>query len=106
MNKPELIARIAEIAQFTKVDTKLFLESFFIAIEEALGEGCDKIRLGSLGTLKVVDRQERQIRNVRTKEMQTVPAHRTVIFTASDNLKELVNEGDEPDDLDPVDGNE
>lgn len=91
MNKPEQIKAIAEKMQTTQKDAQNFIECYHEMLIEFFEAGGESIRLGNLGTLKVVERAERRYQNIQTKEAAIAPAHFTVTFSPSPSLKEAVN---------------
>lgn len=61
-------------------------------IKEALAKG-EEVTLRGFGTLSVVQREERNAVHFATKEPIVVPAHRSVKFRISKELKEQLNNG-------------
>lgn len=62
-------------------------------IKETLAKG-EEITLRGFGTLSVVDVKERPAVHFKTKEQIIVPAHRSVKFRLSKELKEMLNNGE------------
>ena len=91
MNKPEQIKAISAKMQITQKDAQDFIECYHEMLIEFFEDGGNNIRLGNLGTLKVVERAERRYQNIQTKETAIAPAHFTVTFTPSPSLKGAVN---------------
>lgn len=90
MNKTELIAKIAENADLTKVEAARALKSFEAAITESMKNG-DKISIVGFGSFETATRAARTGRNPQTgKEIQiaetTVPK-----FKAGKTLRDSVN---------------
>jgi len=90
-----------ELAKELAVSEKLCLSTAFKAVDgiirvikEALGKG-EEVTLRGFGTLSVVKREERNAVHFKTKEPIVVPAHRSVKFKLSKELKELLNDGTE-----------
>ena len=90
MNKEELITAIAAQTNFSKVDSKKFLDSYTDVVTSALKSG-DTIQLIGFCGLSVVDRPARIGRNPRTGEELTIAASKVVKFVAGKQLKEAVN---------------
>jgi DNA-binding protein HU-beta len=90
MNKEELVAAIAEITEFSKADSKRFLEAFTEATTRALTDG-ETLQLVGFATFSVGDRAERKGRNPQTGKEITIPASKVVKFSAGKQLKEAVN---------------
>ena len=63
---------------------------FYLIGHELLSGGT--VSIDRFGTFKVVDRAERSGRNPRTGEEITIPAHKSVTFSAYKPLKAAVNE--------------
>lgn len=91
MNKSELIAKIAEKSQLTKVDSTKALDALLETVEETLVAG-DKVQLVGFGTFEVRDRKAREGRNPRNPEEKIhIPASKAPVFKAGKTLKEAVN---------------
>lgn len=91
MNKSELIAKIAEKSQLTKVDSTKALDALLETVEETLIAG-DKVQLVGFGTFEVRDRKAREGRNPRNPEEKIhIPASKAPVFKAGKTLKEAVN---------------
>lgn len=91
MNKSELIAKIAEKSELTKVDSTKALDALLETVEEALVAG-DKVQLVGFGTFEVRDRKAREGRNPRNPEEKIhIPASKAPVFKAGKTLKEIVN---------------
>ena len=91
MNKADLVARIAEKANFTKKDSEVALNAVIETIEEALEKG-DKVQLIGFGTFEVRERAARKGRNPRNpEEVMDIPASKAPVFKAGKSLKDIVN---------------
>lgn len=91
MNKEELIAAIAEKANFTKIDVKKFLEAYVDTITEALKVE-DVVQLIGFGSFSVKKKGARKGRNPRTGEEINIPASKRITFLAGKQLKDTVNQ--------------
>ena len=89
MNKPELIAALAEKAGLNKRDAEKALNAFTDVVTDTLIKG-DKVQLVGFGSFEVKDRAARTARNPRTGDELTVPASKAPIFKAGKALKEAV----------------
>ena len=89
MNKSELVARIAELANLSKVDAKKALDGAMVAVKESLKKG-DKVQLVGFGTLAVKKQPARQGINPATKQAIKIPAKKVVKFKAGAELAEAV----------------
>ncbi len=89
MNKPELIAAVAENAGVTKKDAERVINATVDAITKALANG-EKVQLSGFGVFEAKNREARVGRNPHTKEAIEIPATRVPVFKASKNLKDVV----------------
>ena len=89
MNKTELVAAMAEKAEFSKKDAEKALTAFTNIIADTLVDG-DKVAITGFGTFEVVERAERQGRNPATGEAMTIAASKSPKFKASKALKDAV----------------
>jgi DNA-binding protein HU-beta len=90
MNKPELIAAVAEKSGLTKKDAERVINATFEAITASLEQG-NKVQISGFGIFEVKAREARVGRNPRTKEEIQIPASRQPAFKASKALKETVS---------------
>ena len=89
VNKGELIDKVANEIDHTKVETKIIVECIFKNITDCLTEG-DAVRLVGFGTFGTRKRAAREARNPRTGEKISVPAMSVPFFKAGKELKEKV----------------
>jgi len=89
MNKSELVARIADLAELSKKDAEAALNSTVVAIEEALVQG-EKVVLTGFGTFIVKERKARKGHDPRTGAEIHIPAMKAPTFKAGKVLKEKV----------------
>ena len=90
MNKAELVAKIAEGAEITKVSADLALNVTIEAIIKAVTKG-DKVQLVGFGTFGSGKRAARTGRNPATGAAIKIAASKTVKFTAGKAFKDAVN---------------
>ena len=88
MNKAELVAKIAEGAELTKVQAEKALNSFIAATTAAL-KANDKITLVGFGTFSAVTRAARTGRNPQTGKPLKIAAKTNGKFTPGKALKDL-----------------
>ncbi|NTV48670.1 MAG: HU family DNA-binding protein [Geobacteraceae bacterium] len=88
MNKSELVAKIAEGAELTKIQAEKALNSFMAATTTALKAG-DKIALVGFGTFSAVTRAARTGRNPQTGKEMKIAAKTNGKFTPGKALKDL-----------------
>ena len=87
MNKSELVASVAEVAELTKKD----VNAVFASVQKALVED-DKVQIIGFGTFEVRTRAARKGRNPQTGETIEIPASKNPVFKAGKALKEAVNQ--------------
>lgn len=91
MNKSELLAKMAEKSNLTKVESERALNAFIETVTEALTEG-EKVQLVGFGTFESRARKAREGRNPRDPEQVIqIPASNAPVFKAGKSLKEAVN---------------
>jgi DNA-binding protein HU-beta len=90
MNKSDLIAAIAELANLTKADAGRALDGLTKTIESTLKAG-DTVALVGFGTFEIKERAERIGRNPKTGAAITIAAAKIPSFKAGKNLKDAVN---------------
>ena len=90
MNKTELIDRISENADLSKVAAGRALEATLAAITESLSKG-DAVALVGFGTFAVSKRAERTGRNPRTGAAIKIKAAKVPKFRPGKGLKDAVN---------------
>lgn len=89
MNKPELINQIAGSADISKKEAGDALQSFMMAVTDAMNKG-DKLTLVGFGTFSVSKRAARDGRNPQTGKAIKIPAKNVVKFKAGKQLDEAV----------------
>jgi DNA-binding protein HU-beta len=90
MTKEELIAKIAEDADTTKVQAKAALESFIGSVKSSLKKG-GKLTLVGFGTFSVTQRKARTGRNPQTGAAIEIKARKAAKFKASKDLNSILN---------------
>ena len=90
MNKTELIAAVAEKAEFSKKDAEKAVKAFTYVIAEELVKG-EKIQIVGFGTFEVAERAAREGRNPKSGEAMTIAASKMPKFKAGKALKDMVN---------------
>ncbi|TCS84133.1 HU family DNA-binding protein [Tepidibacillus fermentans] len=89
MNKTELIAKVAEMAELTKKDATKAVDAIFETISEALKEG-DKVQIIGFGNFEVRERSARKGRNPQTGEEIEIAASKVPAFKPGKALKDVV----------------
>ena len=90
MNKTEVIAAVAEKAEFSKKDAEKAVKAFTDAVAEELAKG-GKVQLVGFGNFEVSERPAREGRNPRTGETMTIAASKTPKFKPGKALKDEIN---------------
>lgn len=91
MTKNDLIKEVAVSERLHLSTAFKAVDAIIRVIKEALAKG-DEVTLRGFGTLSVVQREERSAVHFKTKEPIVVPAHRSVKFKISKELKDLLND--------------
>ena len=90
MTNADLVDEVAKIANLTKKETELIVNTIFDNISGALAQG-DKVELRGFGSFRVRKRNPRKGRNPKTGSSVSVPQKRVPFFKVGKRLKELVN---------------
>ena len=90
MTKVELARKVSEAKGITIKEATVDVDLIIGLIEAELVEGND-VALHGFGTLKTVERKERECLNPQTKAKMIVPAKKTVTFKIAKGLKDKVN---------------
>ena len=81
MTKADLIDEVSKLAELTRKDSEVIVETIFDSI------------VRSLGSFRTRQRKPRVGRNPKTGERVEVPAKKIPFFKPSKELKDLVNTG-------------
>ena len=90
MNKAELIAEMADLADMTKTDAGKALDAFIDTVSAALARQ-EQVALVGFGTFSVKERAARTGRNPATGAEIQIAACKTPHFAAGKALKQNVN---------------
>jgi len=90
MNKNELVAAIADLADLSKAKATEALDAFTTIVAKTLASG-GEIRLVGFGTFEVANRKATEGRNPRTGATIKIAASKQPKFRAGKQLKEQVN---------------
>ena len=90
MTKVELARKVSEAKGITIKEATADVDLIIGLIEAELVDGND-VALHGFGTLKTVERAERECLNPQTKQKMIVPAKKTVTFKVAKGLKDKVN---------------
>ena len=92
MTKADLIEEISSIADLTRKDSEVIIETIFESVVRSLRAG-DKIEIRGFGSFRTRKRKARTGRNPKTGAKVEVPAKSIPYFKPSKELKDLVNAG-------------
>ena len=92
MTKADLIDEVSQLAELTRKDSEVIVETIFDSIVRSLRVG-DKIEIRGFGSFRTRQRKPRVGRNPKTGERVEVPAKKIPFFKPSKELKDLVNTG-------------
>ena len=92
MTKADLIDEVSRLAELTRKDSEVIVETIFDSIVRSLRTG-DKIEIRGFGSFRTRQRQPRVGRNPKTGDRVEVPAKKIPFFKPSKELKDLVNVG-------------
>jgi integration host factor subunit beta len=90
MTKADLIDEISRLAELTRKDSEVIVETIFDSVVRSLRAG-DKIEIRGFGSFRTRQRKPRVGRNPKTGERVEVPAKKIPFFKPSKELKDLVN---------------
>jgi integration host factor subunit beta len=93
MTKADLIEQVAQLAEVTRKDGEVIVETIFDSIVKSLRAG-DKIEIRGFGSFRTRQRKPRTGRNPKTGAKVEVPAKKIPYFKPSKELKDLVNTGE------------
>ena len=87
--KADFIKKLAKDHNMTQVEAGQIIDDFVGIIHDQVLAGND-VRLVGFGTFKLVHRNERHARNIRTGEPLDIPAHDVPAFKPSTAFKDEV----------------
>ena len=90
MTKADLLDEISRLAEVTRKDSEVIVETIFDSIVRSLRAG-DKIEIRGFGSFRTRQRKPRIGRNPKTGDRVEVPAKKIPFFKPSKELKDLVN---------------
>ncbi len=90
MNKQDLVSKVADKADISKIKAAAAVDAVIDAIKASLKKG-DDVRLVGFGTFSVSKRAATTGRNPRTGEPIKISASKQPKFKAGKELKEAVN---------------
>src|SRR5689334_24999048 len=90
MTKADLIEEVSRLADVTRRDSEVIVETIFDSIVRSLRAG-DKIEIRGFGSFRTRQRNPRVGRNPKTGDRVEVPAKKIPFFKPSKELKDIVN---------------
>src|SRR6201993_1985131 len=93
MTKADLIDEVSRLAELTRKDSEVIVETIFDSIVRSLRVG-DKIEIRGFAGFRTRQRKPRVGRNPKTGDRVDVPAKKIPFFKPSKELKDLVNHGE------------
>ena len=88
MTKADLIDEVSRLAELTRKDSEVIVETIFDSIVRSLRVG-DKIEIRGFGSFRTRQRKPRVGRNPKTGDRVEVPAKKIPFFKPSKELKDL-----------------
>jgi len=95
MTKADLVEEGGRVSNVSKKHAEIIVNTVFSSIVDALHRE-DKIELRGFGSFRVRRRRSRQGRNPKTGDQVEVPEKRIPYFKPGKELKDLINDEDEP----------
>src|SRR5215475_5374388 len=93
MTKADLIDEVSRLAELTRKDSEVIVETIFDSVVRSLRAG-DKIEIRGFGSFRTRQRRPRVGRNPKTGERVEVPAKKIPFFKPSKELKDVINHGE------------
>src|SRR5437667_10942812 len=90
MTKAELIDEVSRLAELTRKDSEVIVETIFDSVVRSPRAG-DKIEIRGFGSFRTRQRKPSVGRNPKTGDRVEVPAKKIPFFKLSKELKHLVN---------------
>src|SRR5260221_4914755 len=92
MTKADLIEEVSRLAELTRKDSEIIVETIFDSVVRSLRSG-DKIEIRGFGSFRTRQRKPRVGRNPKTDARVDVPAKKIPYFKPSKELKDVINHG-------------
>ena len=92
MTKADLIDEVSRLAELTRKDSEVIVETIFDSIVRSLRVG-DKIEIRGFGSFSLHFRPPRQGRNPKTGEAVALSGKHVPHFKPGQDLRERVNDG-------------
>ena len=95
MTKADLIEEVSRLAELTRKDSEIIVETIFDSVVRSLRAG-DKIEIRGFGSFRTRQRKPRVGRNPKTGARVEVPAKKIPFFKPSKELKDVINHDQAP----------
>ena len=92
MTKADLIEEVSRLAELTRKDSEIIVETIFDSVVRSLRAG-DKIEIRGFGSFRTRQRKPRVGRNPKTGARVEVAAKKIPYFKPSKDLKDVINHG-------------
>ena len=92
MTKADLIEEVSRLAELTRKESEIIVETIFDSVVRSLRSG-DKIEIRGFGSFRTRQRKPRVGRNPKTGARVEVPAKKIPYFKPSKELKDVINHG-------------
>src|ERR1700749_4963763 len=96
MTKADLIDEVSRLAELTRKDSEIIVETIFDSVVRSLRSG-DKIEIRGFGSFRTRQRKPRVGRNPKTRHRVEDPAKKIPFFKPSKELKALGNNSPTPE---------
>ena len=93
MTKADLIEEVSRLAELTRKDSEVIVDTIFDSVVRSLRVG-DKIEIRGFGSFRTRQRRGRVGRNPKTGAKVEVPPKKIPFFKPSKELKDFVNTTD------------
>ncbi len=93
MTKADLIEEVSRLAELTRKDSEIIVETIFDSVVRSLRAG-DKIEIRGFDSFRTRQRKPRVGRNPKTGARVEVPAKKIPYFKPSKELKDVINHGE------------
>jgi len=90
LTKADIVSRICKRNEISMTDAVNVVEAAFEVIKASLERG-ETVKIKNFGKFSVRSKDERRGRNPLTGAEISIPAHKTLIFKASPEIKKIVN---------------
>jgi integration host factor subunit beta len=90
MTKADLIEEVSRMAELTRRESEVVVETIFESVVASLRAG-DKVEVRGFGSFRTRERQPRVGRNPKTGDRVEVPAKKIPFFKPSKELRDVVN---------------